>query len=104
MTVDGIRVLAKGDSREPPRPLPPRKVTGEKESTMADWAGVLPVTPQWKSEEEMSVVCKPRPLPVEHRVLLPQPLQTDGWTGVHVLGISARLLASTPGREGASGV
>lgn len=44
---------------------------------MADRAGVLPVTPQWKSEEEMSV-CKPRPLPAEHRVLLPQPLQTDG--------------------------
>lgn len=103
MTVDGIRVLAKGDSREPPRPLPPRKVTGE-ESPMADRAGVLPVTPQWKSEEEMSVVCKPRPLPAEHRVLLPQPLQMDGWTGVHVLGISARLLASTPGREAASGV
>ena len=45
---------------------------------MADRAGVLPVTPQWKSQEELSVVCKPRPLPAEHRVLLRQPRQTDG--------------------------
>lgn len=45
---------------------------------MANRAGVLPLTLQWKSQEELSVVCKPRPLPAEHRVLLRQPRQTDG--------------------------